>query len=302
MFVLIFIILALVFPLKTSAQIPLFHRLIAAYQPRSLLLGSFDLLPPSLIAQNLISPTLPLSTAVLGVSTTSFSSNPLPIGGDGRIFTIVVLGDSMIDTLNSNIPSLEKALATHYPDKKFRIINYGVGASDIEYGLFRLQNDHQYQGKNYPSLLSLKPDLIVVESFAYNNFGNTSEGYNRHWLALGSITTTIKNELPNCQILLAATIAPNSSIFANGVTGVKYSPMEKIEKTNTIKLYLQKLVNFANSQNFPLADAYHPSLINNEGNRQFINTKDNIHPSSTGAEFFSTIVAKAIYDHHLIDN
>jgi len=99
---------------------------------------------------------------------------------------------------------------------------------------------------------------------------------------------------------LAATIAPNSIIFANDVPGLHFTALEKVEKTSTIKLYLQNLINFAGSQNFPLADAYHPSLDGQEGNRLYINANDNIHPSGPGGELFCGIVAKAISDHNMV--
>jgi len=211
-----------------------------------------------------------------------------------------VLGDSMIDTLKEGIPKLISALKKYYPNKKFNIINYGVGASNIEYGLFRLKNDYEYLGNNHPSLLSQKPDIIVLESFAYNNFGNSQSGIDRQWLNLGAITTTIKENLPNTAILLAVTIAPNSVIFGNGVPDLRFTAMEKVEKTKTIKLYLQNMINFAGSQNFPLANAYSPSLKGDEGNPIYINRTDNIHPSELGAEFFCNTVAQAISDHNMV--
>jgi len=287
------------------AQIPLVYQLIQAYQPSSLinqtpkLDSSLSLVTPTPSIPIIPVPTPNKQGSVLGTSTDSL---PIPqnIGGDEKIITIAVLGDSMIDTLQQGLPQLAAALKKYYPNKKFNIINYGVGASNIEYGLFRLKNDYEYLGTKHPSLLSQKPDIIVLESFAYNNFGNSQSGIDRQWLGLGAITTTIRENLPNTAILLAATIAPNSIIFANDVPGLHFTALEKVEKASTIKLYLQNLINFAGSQNFPLADAYHPSLEGQEGNRLYINANDNIHPSGPGGELFCNIVAKAISDHNMV--
>ena len=110
------------------------------------------------------------------------------------------------------------------------------------------------------SLLSTNPDIVVVESFAYNNFGNTESGYDRQWTALSTLTGTIKQQLPSSRIVIAATIAPDAVTFGNGAPDIHFTALEKVEKTSTIKLYLENAINFANSEKYPLADAYHPSL------------------------------------------
>ena len=279
----------LIFPSPIKAQIPLFHQLIAAYQPQKTI-------PTPRPSPQILGIATTISVPILADSKTD-PLKPQNVGGDGPIITIAFLGDSMIQTLDSQI--IEKSLTKYYPGHKFNILNYGLGGSDIEYGLFRLKNNYQHQGTDIPSLLSQKPDIIVIESFAYNNFGNTQSGIDRQWLALGAITTDIKNTLPNSKILLTATIAPHSVVFGNG-SQFSFTSLEKIEKTNTIKLYLQNLVNFATSQNFPLANAFTRSLINNQGNLNFISTTDHIHPSSQGATFFADTIALAIARHLLI--
>jgi len=295
----LFLILFLSFPRSTSAQIPLFYQLLEAYHPSSLSysdttsvssLATILPLTPILSAEPAIS--TPISSQVLGAA----------IGGNGKIITIAVLGDSMIDTLTPSLPQLQTALQEYYPTTKFNLLNYGGGGSNIEDGLNRLLNDHEYLGKKIPSLISQKPDIIVVESFAYNNFGNSESGINRHWLDLGAIVHNIKTLLPDTKIVLAATIAPNSIVFGNGIKDSHFTALDKLEKSKTIRLYLQNLVNFATSENYPLADAYQPSLFNDEGYLPFINSGDHLHPSGPGGEFFCDTVAKAIFDHKLIDN
>jgi hypothetical protein len=264
-----------------AQDIPLYYQLLFAFRPASLSLSSLADTP-------LPTPSIPLGD-VLGIS--DVSEKPV---------VIAVLGDSMIDTLGASIPALQKALQNLYPKRKFKIINYGVGASHIEYAYFRLTHDYDYRDQHYPSLLSHKPDLIIIESFAYNNFGNSQTGLDRQWQALSNITSTIKNQLPQTKILLATTIAPNSVSFSNGIDGIHLNSFEKIERTSTIKLYLQNLINFANSQKYPLADAYHPSLSGQEGNKNYISSADNLHPSSEGGQFFCRLLAQSIFDNNLI--
>jgi lysophospholipase L1-like esterase len=277
-------LIAALFFLATPAraQIPLYYQLLEAFHP-----------------QTIVADNHPVS---LGTPSATATGTPLPSPpADTKTVTIGILGDSMIDTLGPGVPSLLKSLQKYYPGRNFNVLNYGYSSTDIEYGLYRLEHDYDYQGRHVPSLLSQEPDVIIVESFAYNNFGNTQSGFDRQWLNLGAITSTIKNNLPGTKIVLASTITPNSVIFANGVKDLHLSSLDKIEKTSTIKLYLQNLINFATSEHYPLADAYHPSMFNDDGLTELINSTDNIHPSTAGAELFSDVIAKTLHDEKVIE-
>lgn len=290
MFLAVLVLLLVVFARPANAQIPLFYQLLEAYHPTYY-----------------YNPTISLSTPeVLGVSTsttvsTTPASAPTNIGGGDKVTTIALLGDSMIDTLGPNVAALNQSLARQFPSRSFDILNYGVGSRDIEYGLYRLTNSYEYLGKHIDSLVSTNPDIVVVESFAYNNFGNSQQGIDRHWLALGAITTTIKQKLPKAKIIIATTIAPNSIVYGNGIKNLHLTSLEKIEKANTTKLYLQNAINYATSQGFPLANAYQASLSGNDGQRQYISSIDNLHPSASGASLFSDTIVETIQKHKLLD-
>ena len=276
--------------------IPLFYQLLQAYHPTTNPTAAV----PSTTSQSQVLGVSSSPTSLNPTSTPTPESRLIGIGGEGKIVTIAVLGDSMIDTLNKDIPQLAAALTNYFPTIKFQLLNYGFGGDHIEHGLYRLTHNYEYLGRQFPSLLSQQPDIVIVESFAYNNYGNSQAGIDRQWLALGAITTTIKKESPATKILLASTIAPNSVVFGNGIPDFHPNAYDKIEKATTIKLYLQNLVNFATSQKFPLADAYHPSLVQNEGRLDLISANDHLHPSGPGGEFFANIVAKAIFDNQLL--
>ena len=261
------------------AQIPLHYQLIESYRP-----SSDTYIPPVLVV-----PT-PAQYPTLSPPPTNY----------GQTITIAVLGDSMIDTLGPGLPQLNTALGQYFPGRAFKILNYGVGSRDIEYGIYRLTHEYDYRDQHFPSLLSQNPDIVVVESFAYNNFSNTQAGIDHYLTALKALITDIRSALPNTQIVIAATIAPNSIIFGNGVSDLHLTALEKIEKSSTIKLYLQNAIDFATSENIPLADAYHLSLFDGEGLKSFINAGDDLHPSLAGGQFFCDIVADTIYRSHLV--
>lgn len=268
--------------------IPLFYQLLQAYRPNPTNYFS----PKTTVVNTKTTANIsPTPSPVANIVTTN--PEPLAIGGDqaapNKVIRIALLGDSMIDTIKDDISYFKKSLSTYYPDTFFMITPYAYPASTIEKGLDKLKEE----------VVPTKPDIIVVESFAYNNYGNNQQGTDKHWLNLGAITSTIDEKLPNTRIVISATIAPNSIIFANGKEN--YSALEKIEKTSTIKNYLQNAVNFATSQRFPLANTYNISTdIKNEGLKELIDPVDNIHPSEAGAKLYFDTITKTIFDNNLI--
>lgn len=214
--------------------------------------------------------------------------------------TVAVLGDSMVDTLQKDLPQLKVLLTQAFPNFKFNLLNYGVGATNIEDGYNRLTNAYDYLGTHHPALVTTSPDIVVIESFAYNPWSNSASDLDRQWHTLTKILDTLKANLPKTKIVLAATIAPNSDIFGDGV--LNWNPTDKRNKAATIRSYLQNIINFASSAKLPLADAYHASLdSNNEGDPHFINASDHLHPSGDGGYLFSQKIVDAIVKNKLIE-
>lgn len=267
---------------------PLYYQLLEAYRP-----VSFTPSTPSIsIVESIPTPT-PKVISIKTLVPSYIASN-----NDGDI-DMVFLGDSMIDTLSYNI--CQASFRRYFPGKQFNILKYGYGSTNIESAFKRLTETTSYLGKENPSILSQNPKIIVIESFAYNNFGNSQNGIDRQTKALQNIIDTIKNKLPDTKIVLAATISPNSVVFGNGIKDMHFSAFEKIEKTNTIKVYLQNIVNFAGKNSYALADAFHPSLFGSNGLESLINSADHLHPSSLGTELFCDTVAKTVLDHKFIN-
>jgi len=218
----------------------------------------------------------------------------------GRV-TVALLGDSMIDTLGPEAPHLKGMLERAYPNTAFTIKNYGVGATNIEYGITRITNGYSYLGNAIPSLASQKPDIVVVESFGYNPFSFDTGAIDKHWLSLATVVDTLRKNIPGVKIVIGATIAPNATVFGDGAAGLSFDATSKQQKVQVIKTYLENAVKFAKSQNLPLADAYHPSLDSSgNGKLAYINGGDHIHYSDAGRIFFGRKIADAIIGNKLI--
>lgn len=275
---------------------PLYYQLLEAYHP-----SSYSPAMPVLttIVENIPSPAP--TGEILGTSI----NNPYPtastssIGGDGKVLNLALIGDSMIDTLNDS--TCHNSFQKYFPNIKFNFLKYGYGSTNIESALKRLTENTTYLGQEKAPILAQSPDIILIESFAYNNFGNSQSGIERQSQALKKMVDLIKEKSPNTKVILAATIAPNSITYGNGLKDFYFSSMEKIERTSTIKLYLQNLISFAQKNSIPLADAFHLSLFGQNGLDDLISSTDHLHPSTLGSELFCDTVAKSILDNSLIN-
>lgn len=242
-------------------------------------------------------PTPEVLAATTGAPTPTPQPSPTATAGTvkKKSYTIAFLGDSMIDTMGPGLPAVNNKLSATYPTTDFTLLNYGASGTNIDYGIERITNGYTYLGNQIPSLASTHPDIVVLESFAYNPFPDADGGINRHWLAMAKAVDTIRENLPNAKIIIAATIAPNSTVFGDGALGLAFGPQDKIERTTIIKQYLDSTVKFAASQHLPLADAYHASLTaTGDGNLTYINAGDHIHYSDAGRALFAQKIVSAI--------
>ncbi len=241
--------------------------------------------------------TNPPHRRVSGEATTNVGE--LEENPNDRIQRIALLGDSMVDTLGRDLPYLRKKMETKYPEKVFMLYNYGHGSTNLDQGCARLTEETTYLTITYPPIVSMKPHIIVLESFAYNHWSGAPHDLDRHWITLARCIDIIKKESPNTRIILAATIAPNAQI--NGSALEDFSPENRHEWNTTTHAYLRNMLRFAVSEKYPLADAYTPSLDKTgQGQVKYIDATDHLHPSEAGKVLFSETIADTIAKNGMI--
>jgi len=209
---------------------------------------------------------------------------------------IALLGDSMIDTFIFDPKIFKSELAKIWPAVNFEILNYGVGATNAEYGLKRLTESYTYQGKTIPELLSQNPDIVIVESFAYNHSKELLENTQ----TLSKIISTIQNG-SKAKIYFLVTIAPDKKIFAQGIEGITWTPEQRSIEAQRVIDFLNEVIAFAGNQGLPLINAYQKSLDwEGDGNQTYISA-DNIHPSETGKLLIANLIVEKFQSTQVIE-
>lgn len=225
-------------------------------------------------------------TVVLGAQDIALPEFAQPLKSK---YTIALYGDSMVDTMGEVGEYLEHALKKMYPQTNFLIYNYGVGSQNVKDGLSRFDKRLDYQSRHYPAITEIKPDIIVIGSFAYNVF--TPHNRDMHWLTLTQLTQEAQKT--GADVYMLAEIAPLRNKFGVGPHGVNWETETVYKHSGNIIEQLENVIGLSATLHVPLIDAFTPSKkeFDNEGKAEYVNTDDGIHPSVAGHEFMADLIA-----------
>lgn len=255
--------------------------------------------PPTTQSPSLFGRLLAQTQNILGV--TNPSEPPEIRHTQDPSITIAIVGDSMVDTMGTGLPYLAKALRSVYPDTRLELLNYGVGSTNINAGLERLTTPLNYQDRSYPSVIDASPDLVIIESFAYNPIPLSDSSLEHHRSQLANMATTL-NVHGLSRIMLLSTIAPHHTKFGTGPQGVDWEPVAVTKHTEAIHAYLENTINTGKSLSLPIIDAFHLSQDGHgNGREELINPGDFIHPSALGQQFIANTIVDSIISTRILE-
>jgi len=212
-----------------------------------------------------------------------------------RRLTVSLLGDSMTDTLGPACLPLREALEEAFPDIAWVFRNHGVSGTRADYGLYRLTRDYPRDGGVVKSVAYDDPDLIIVESFAYNHIIDRAEGLPHYRAALDAIVDGIAAST-RARVLFVRTIPPDHHAFLDGVPNYFGVPAsDRARLAAVVDLYMAEAASWAATRDVLCADAYgaaRAAIAGGIPHRLFVDPADNIHPSLFGHRF----VARQIVD------
>ncbi len=206
-------------------------------------------------------------------------------------YSIAIFGDSMVDTMGEKLEYLQKTLVDKYPRTNFNLYNYGIGGQNVEQGLGRFESSFVNRERQFPPILQLAPDVLIIGSFAYNPF--SIHDRNRHYSLLKELITKAKSVSSN--VYLMAEIAPLKVGFGKGKNGVNMPEEAAFEHAKHIIEQLDDVINLSTSENIPLVNAYYNSRIDGTfGDPELVNKDDGIHPSLAGHYFTARLIVETI--------
>ena len=208
---------------------------------------------------------------------------------------IAILGDSMVDTMATGLPYLDRQLKARFPNMEFDLLNYGIGSENIVTANDRIDNSYVYKDRSYPVLANLGADIIIIESFAYNPIGDDMDDIKKQTEMINSIVGKVKND--QVKIVFMAAISPIKKNFGKGPGGVNWEMDKAWEHATKIQTYLENGIKSANEIGLPVIDCYHATLLpNGEGIASYVSTHDGIHPSVEGHTFMANKIAEKLVE------
>ena len=216
-------------------------------------------------------------------------------------YLIVLVGDSMTESLG-NSTEIRQYLGNYYPGKTFDIFNYGFGSTNILSLPERLTSWTEY-GRAFQPILDINFNLIIIESFGHNPLSqySLSDGLEQQTQTLNQVVSLIKEKRPNAKIAFLATLSPNRFKYGEGQVDLSDEMRSKwVEERIS---YIKNHIEYARSRNIPLINVFEKSqdLLGN-GNIDYLDKKNYIHPSPKGIIFISKEIAKYIYKNNLLTN
>jgi hypothetical protein len=215
------------------------------------------------------------------------------------VMKIVLLGDSMTEGAGKDCKYLREYLHVKNPSTNFKLFNYGVGGTRVGYGVWRLTHNYEFNGEKYCPLVKLDPDVVIVESFAYNNGSDGSyHGGLDHFRAMHqSIIDTLRSET-KAQIIYCITIAPDRERFLESVPNFIYTPASvRHQMAIDREVYLKEAVKIAESNQLPVVNAYAETLkLAKKGIplSTFIDPGDWIHPNAEGHKLIARMMVETL--------
>ncbi len=195
-------------------------------------------------------------------------------------YSIAILGDSMVETMGENLDYLKQALEEKYPDTNFKLYNYGIGSSKTTDAGQYFEKGLSNGKRSYPSISNLKPDVIILGSFAYNPFNEHNR--DKHWIELAGLIKKAKEVTQNTYLM--AEIAPLEDNFGKGPGGIVWS--EDFADKHVLKILeqMENVFGLSKELEVPVINAYEASLKDGSkyGKVEYVDDHDGIHPSEEG--------------------
>lgn len=231
---------------------------------------------------------------VLGAETL-ITPSPTPtevVSPKKKSYKIAAIGDSMIETMGDSLDYLKADLKKKYPGTQFIMYNYGVGAENVSTADDQFDIPFVHGDKSYPPLSELKPDVLIVGSFAYNPFATYDR--NKHWLMLSDLVGKAQKVTNN--VYLLAEIAPSEKNFGRGPGGVNWPQDIVGPHLQKIIEQMQNAIGISKAMNVPLIDVYGKSRDGDSpyGKEDYISSNDHIHPSVAGQIFTAQEIVNSI--------
>jgi lysophospholipase L1-like esterase len=218
-----------------------------------------------------------------------------PVISKNRSYRIIIVGDSIVNSLGLNANVLREDLISYYPDSEFVTYNYGYSSTNVLNLYQRLTEKTTNNGTENQAILKQGFELIIIESFGNNPLSQfpLSEGLQKQDAELERSVKAILAEKPNAAIAFLTPIALDPVNYARGTVALSSEARKQwvVERV----AYIDNHRKFAKDKGIPVIDVYKASLKpDGTVDRSYI-SDDFVHPSKKGIDLISKSIADYIF-------
>ncbi len=125
---------------------------------------------------------------------------------------ILLYGDSMTEYLHRPPRMLTEALQALQPDQAYEISNWAIGGTRAELVLYRLLYEFWHGRERMLPLTQSRPDILVIESCAFNNANDQQEGINNFKHIWDQIIKVCRDHAPQARLITYLTIGSSPTV------------------------------------------------------------------------------------------
>lgn len=223
-----------------------------------------------------------------------------PVIPKDRSYRMVIVGDSIVNSLGLNANILRLALIGYYPNSEFVTYNYGYSATNVLSLYQRLTEKTANNGSENPAILKQGFELIIIESFGNNPLSQfpLNEGLEKQNEELERSIKAILAEKPNVALAFMTPIALDPVSYARGT--VALSPEVRKQWVSERIAYIDNHRKFAENLGIPVIDVYKASLKPDGTVDKTYISDDFVHPSKKGIELISKTIADYIFTNKIL--
>ena len=216
-------------------------------------------------------------------------------------YTIVLLGDSMTETLG-NADELRGYLNQYFPDKTFEVLNYGYGSTNIMSAKERLTQTTHHADRDFRPILDIDFDFLIIESFGHNPLSEypLEEGIKKQTETLDDIFSLVSTESGKQKLIFLSTIGTDKNTYAKKAKP-ELTPEQRRQCAEERNRYIQNHLSQAKFYGIPGIDVFSASLDSaGQVKSYLVRDDDNIHPSPSGVLFISKKIADFLIENKLV--
>ncbi len=213
---------------------------------------------------------------------------------------IVFYGDSMTEYLHESL----RAFRHHFDHQEQRtnleLLNYGVGATRAELVLYRLLHEFWHGRRRMVPIHKLQPDVLVLESCAFNNSNDREEGFANFDSIWDQIAAACRAYAPRGLVLFYITIPPDMIVPGEMANRLFFHSSSEIfaYRYRWRQEYQDRFAQWGRSRGVDILDIRRDVLdMEQKGiaRGELIHT-DGVHPNAAGVDLISRRLAEEISD------